>query len=100
MDFVRVAILPAGFDALLYGAAMEIDVRVFATLRRYLPDLAIGEALHMTGSEGDSLADICDQLGIPRSEVKITLQNSVKVELDALAHEGDRIAFFPAVGGG
>lgn len=84
----------------LYGAEMEIDVRVFATLRRYLPDLAIGEPLRMTVKEGVTLGEVCDQLGIRRAEVKVILQNSVKVEFDALAHTGDRIAFFPAVGGG
>lgn len=79
---------------------MEIDVRVFATLRHYLPDLSIGEPLRMTVQEGTTLGEVCDQLGIRRAEVKIIMQNGVKVEFDALAHAGDRIAFVPAVGGG
>ncbi len=79
---------------------MEVDVRLFATLRKYLPHLAIGEPLRLSIPEGTTLGEICDQLGIPRQEVKVVSQNGRHVDFDTPAQAGARIAFIPAVGGG
>ncbi len=80
--------------------AMEVDVRVFATLRKYLPQLDIGEPLHMDVEPGTTLGEICDRLGISRDEVKVVSQNGRHVSFDTPAEANARIAFIPAVGGG
>ncbi len=79
---------------------MNVEVRVFATLRRYLPDLAIGEPLPLNVPEGTTLGDICDQIGIPREEIKVIMQNGLQADFSAPAQDGARIAYIPAVGGG
>jgi len=60
--------------------SIHVEIRVFATLRRYLPDLDIGEPLEMTLEEGTTLRSIASSLGIPTEEVKVILQNGRQSE--------------------
>lgn len=79
---------------------MKVEVRVFATLRRYLPDLGIGEPKVMEVPEGTTLDDIRACLNLPADEVKVIMRNNRQAELDELAQNGDRITYIPAVAGG
>lgn len=79
---------------------MHVEVRVFATLRRYLPDLGIGEAHVLEVGAGTTLAAIRDGLGLPPEEVKVVIRNHSQADWDDMVEEGDRIAFVPAVAGG
>ena len=79
---------------------MQVEVRVFATLRPYLPDLGIGEATTVEIPEGITAAELAQRLGIPLDEVKIIMRNGLQVEPEERLADGDRIAYIPAVGGG
>ena len=79
---------------------MKIEVRVFATLRKYLPELGIGEAKIVELDEGITFEKLLHQLGLPLDEVKIIMRNGIQTELDEIIEDGDRIAYVPAVGGG
>ncbi len=79
---------------------MKIEVHVFATLRRYLPELSIGEAKIVSVEPGTTLAEIRDMLGLPAEEVKVIMCNSLQAELSDVPADGDRIAYIPAVAGG
>lgn len=79
---------------------MKVDVRVFATLRRYLPKLAIGEPLTLDVPEGITLDEIREQVGLPRQEVKVYMRNNRQADPEETAKDGDRITFIPAVAGG
>jgi molybdopterin synthase sulfur carrier subunit len=79
---------------------VHIEVRLFATLRRYAPELGVGESLHLSVEPGTTMSAIRDQLGLPESEVRIVMRNHVQADLGDEAHEGDRIAFVPAIAGG
>lgn len=79
---------------------LKVEVRVFATLRKYLPELAVGEPKYLELSEGTNFADLCAQLGLPAEEVKVIMRNGLQTEPDELVADGDRIAYIPAVGGG
>jgi molybdopterin synthase sulfur carrier subunit len=79
---------------------MQVEVVVFATLRRFLPELSLGESLKIELTPGATFADIRDLLGLPPEEVKIVMCNSLQVELTDKAQDGDRIAYIPAVAGG
>ncbi|MEA3336620.1 MAG: MoaD/ThiS family protein [Chloroflexota bacterium] len=79
---------------------MEVEVRVFATLRKYLPELGVGEPKILEIHEGTTLAELCDQLGLPIAEVKVIMRNGLQAEPEEIIAEGDRIAYIPAVGGG
>jgi molybdopterin synthase sulfur carrier subunit len=79
---------------------MRVEVRVFATLRRYLPDLGIGEAKLMEVAEGTTLDQIREALGLPADEVKVIMVNHLQAFPEDLAADGDRITYIPAVAGG
>lgn len=79
---------------------MRVEVRVFATLRRHLPDLGIGEARVLEVGAGTTLSAIRDGLGLPPDEVRVVIRNHVQADWDDTVEEGDRIAFVPAVAGG
>ncbi len=79
---------------------MQVEVRVFATLRRYLPELGIGEAKKVEVPAGTTFAELRDLLGLPADEVKIIMRNGLQVEPEDVVQDGDRIAYIPATGGG
>ncbi len=79
---------------------MKIEVRVFATLRKYMPELGIGEPKIVELPEGTTFAELRDQLELPAAEVKVIMRNGLQTELDELIADGDRIAYIPAVAGG
>lgn len=78
----------------------EVEVRVFATLRRYMPDLGIGEPKIVEVAQGTTLDQIRESLGIPGEEVKVIMRNNLQADPDDLAQAGDRITYIPAVAGG
>ncbi len=79
---------------------MKVEVRVFATLRKYLPELGIGEPKILELPEGTNFAELRDQLELPAAEVKIIMRNGLQTELNEIIANGDRIAYIPAVAGG
>ena len=75
---------------------IAIDLKFFATLQKYSPpasDAYVVEA-------GTSVRTLVQQLGIPEEKAKIIFINSVKVTLDSVLQDGDRLGIFPPVGGG
>jgi len=79
---------------------IRVNVIAFATLRRHLPDLAIGEQKTITVEPGTTLDEIRSMLNLPEEEVKVIMRNSLQANPDDVAKDGDRIAFIPAVAGG
>lgn len=79
---------------------MRVEVRVFATLRRYLPDLGIGEPKLLDIPAGTTLDEIRVILGLPAEEVQVIMVNHLQVDPEVLAADGDRITYIPAVAGG
>ena len=79
---------------------MQVEVRVFATLRHYLPELAIGEAKIIQVEPGTTLDQLRESLGLPGEEVKIIMCNNLHADPEDLVNNGDRITYIPAVAGG
>jgi len=79
---------------------LKVEVAVFATLRRYLPDLRLGEAMALELEPGCTIVQLRDRLGLPADEVKVVMRNHRQADLDEEVRDGDRIVFFPAVAGG
>jgi len=76
----------------------KVEVKVFATLRKHIQ----GEEnqLEVKIEPGDTVADICARLGIPKDEVKMVFANNRKFSLDEQVIDGDSISLFPPVAGG
>ena len=79
---------------------MQVEVRVFATLRRYQPDMKVGEALIMQVEPGTTLDQLRIRLGLPREEVAVIMRNNRQANPEVEVNANDRIAFIPAVAGG
>ena len=79
---------------------IAVEVRLFASLRKYQPNLGIGEALIVTLDDGTKLGNLFDELKIPREEIKAVFVNGRWEEEDYPLRDRDRIGIFPPIGGG
>lgn len=79
---------------------MEIEINLFATLVKYKPDHVTGRTWTRDVAEGTTLSGLLAELEIPESEVKLMFLNGVAAKLPATLENGDRVGFFPPVGGG
>jgi molybdopterin converting factor small subunit len=79
---------------------MNIEVAAFATLRRYMNNLALGSSRIIEVEPGTTLGQIRDILGLPEEEVAIIMHNHRHAELGDVPVDGDRVVYIPPVGGG
>lgn len=78
----------------------RVSVRTYATLRKYLPQAALGDETLIELPEGSTLGDLFRSLGIPDTEVKVAFVNNLQQEEDYKLQQGDRVALFPPIAGG
>ncbi len=79
---------------------MRVRVRVYATLRRYLPQAASGAMFETDLPEGATVASLLARLQLPETEVKVTFVNGRARPLDWPLAPGDEVGIFPPIGGG
>lgn len=79
---------------------MMIEVKLFATLDKYLPPGSEKHTGKIEVPEGVSAAQILEKLGIPPEMPKILLINGVHSSSEDLLKEGDSLALFPPLAGG
>lgn len=78
---------------------MVVEVRLYATLRRYTAANPNG-VVSIEATEGSSVLELVKQLGIDPSEIHLTMVNGIGCDLEQTVKSGDRIGLFPPVGGG
>ena len=74
----------------------NIHIKLFATLRKFLPDDAEAFAI----ASGITVGQLIKHLGIPTAKAKLIFVNSQKAGLNTVLKDGDRLGIFPPVGGG
>ncbi len=79
---------------------MKVEVRLFATFTRYLPDHAEGHKIVLELADGTTAKQVLVQLRVPLEEIKLVFINSVHAEIEDVLKDGDRMGVFPPVGGG
>lgn len=79
---------------------VELEVRVYATLRRYRPQAPLDAGERMLVPEGITAGELIQSLGIPLDEVHVIFVNRRARGLEARLQAGDRVDLFPAVAGG
>lgn len=79
---------------------MRIEVRLFATLARFLPNDADAGFTHLDVAEGSSVADVALALGIPADLSRIALVNDGDADDGRRLAEGDVVTLFPPLAGG
>ena len=79
---------------------MEIEVKLFATLRDYLPKGSGQFSCKVEIDSADTVRDVLEKLKIPETMPKIVLVNGVHSNLDRVLKLGDVLSVFPPVAGG
>ena len=81
---------------------MSVLVKLSTTLRDCVPGYDPGAGLDVDiSAHGELTAEsLAGVIGIPLSEIKIVMVNGRQSALSTPVRDGDRVAYFPAVGGG
>jgi molybdopterin converting factor small subunit len=79
---------------------MEIEVKLFATLRDYLPPGSSRFSCEMEVDGHTRVRDILSRLKVPDEIPKIILINGVHGKEEQILKEGDVLSIFPPVAGG
>ena len=75
---------------------VKIEIKLYATLQSYAPANAACYAVEA----GTSVEKVVEALDIPKEHIKLLFCNGVKCGFGAILRDGDRLGFFPPVGGG
>ncbi len=79
---------------------MVVTVKLYATLRKYYPDLGIGEGMRIELPDGATVGQLIGRLNLPPDVVRVAFVNGVAREENYLLSDGDEVGLFPPVGGG
>jgi len=79
---------------------ITVEVRLYATLQEYHPDLGMGEPVVMALDDKAELGNLLDKLKLPKEEIKVAFVNGRSEAESYLLQDGDRIGIFPPIGGG
>ena len=74
----------------------HIQIKLFATLQRFMPASAENYAIET----GTTIRTLLQQLDLPENKAKLVFIDGVKAELTTVLQGGERIGIFPPVGGG
>ena len=77
---------------------MKVDVKCFAGLTGG-ETCTYQEATTYELDNGNNVNDLLDRVDLPSEDVSLVLVNGKKANADTALSEGDRVGFFPAVGG-
>ncbi len=79
---------------------MKIQVHLYASLTRHLPDEIRGQEPWIEVPEGVSVRNLLVKWNVPLDQVKLVFINGIHAELDAVLRTEDRLGVFPPIGGG
>ncbi len=77
----------------------KVEIRCYATLRELLPEGAEG-GVYRYDTDKTTVEGIADELYLPKDQLHLIIKNGIRVDLKEKIEDGDRIGFFPPVGGG
>jgi sulfur-carrier protein len=78
---------------------MVLEVRLYATLRSYAPSSPSG-VVTVDLPDGSTVLDLAKKFEIDPEEIHLIMINGIGSEFDRVLIDGDRVGFFPPVGGG
>lgn len=80
---------------------MIVRVKLFASLRRYRPELTLGQTFACTAPDNSTVEKlIVEVLRLPLDEVAISLVNGVYRDRAFLLSDGDMVSLWPPIAGG
>jgi len=78
---------------------MVVEVRLYATLRRYTPASPNG-VITVDVPEGSTVLDLVKTIKIDPTEIHLIMINGIGCEFEKIVSNCDRVGLFPPVGGG
>lgn len=87
-------------DCLGVLVLINVEVALYATLRRYNPHGESSDPFPMQLAAGSSIAHLLEILKIPPQESKQVFVDNVRREKNYVLQEGQRVAVFPPIAGG
>ena len=79
---------------------MEIEVRLFATFRDYLPQETESFSFRKSLESEKPVSRIAEEVNLPSDIPKIFIVNGNVVTGEYVLHDGDVLSIFPPVAGG
>jgi len=79
---------------------VKVEVRLFATLARYLPKSSDTDSTVLEIADGSTVADVATVLGIPVELSRIILVNDAETDDSRRLSAGDVVTLFPPLAGG
>lgn len=79
---------------------MLVEIRLYATLRRYAPPHAVAGVFSADIPELSTITELLSTIHVPPKEVHILMVNGIRVTFKENLKAGDRLGIFPAIGGG
>jgi sulfur-carrier protein len=79
---------------------MKIELRLYASLSRYLPETRERNVCMLEIGPGTTIHQLLVHLHIPPEAPKVIFLNGIHAIGDEVLKEGDRVGAFPPVAGG
>ncbi len=79
---------------------MTVHVKLYAGLRQYKPDVALGSSFTCKLPDETSVARLFEELGLSSKIVAIALVNGIARDREYVLREGDNVALWPPIAGG
>lgn len=80
--------------------SVTVTVKLFATLRKHVPQYDPDKGVEVTLSEGGTLYDLIDNLGLANGGSNLFFVNGVSRTLTYQLHDSDQVSIFLPAGGG
>ncbi len=79
---------------------MKIELRLYASLGRYLPEKREGNSCTVEIQPQTTIRELFERMQIPAEAPKIIFLNGIHAQGNEVLQEGDRVGAFPPVAGG
>ena len=80
---------------------MKIEVKLYASLGRYMPQAALEKGQsYLEVGEGTTIKALLENLKVPLETVKLIFLNGIHAKDNEVLKDGDRLGVFPPVAGG
>jgi sulfur-carrier protein len=83
-----------------YKKDVNIEVRLFANFRDYLPTGSNSFGVIKSIEGQMTIKELVREMGLPENSPKVIIVNGLHANLDYLLNEGDVISIFPPLAGG
>ena len=80
--------------------SIEIHIKAYGDLRRYLPEAERDSGAHLALPQGATVTQMLDLLKLPYHSTWLIGVNDAIVDLDHPLHDGDEVELMLPIGGG